>query len=170
MVKTGKRSIDKIGRKFISLPITGRILKKGDKDNNLYFIGYIKGKSFVREKWCDKESWLHLNIRETRRGAKGRAKKKGMEFNVSVEYLKSIFPDDNFCPIFGTEMSFGNTSKWKSASLDRIDTDEGYIEGNVQWISTKANTLKNNAHPFELLRLANYTVKQLKEKNESKKK
>ena len=62
-------------------------------------------------------------------------------------------------------MTFCNTDKWASASLDRINTDKGYVKGNVQWISTKANTLKSNAHPYDLLRLANFLVKQLKEIN-----
>ena len=53
--------------------------------------------------------------------------------------------------------------------MDRIDTDKGYIVGNIQWISVKANTIKNNAHPYELMRLANYTVKQYKERKNVKK-
>ena len=92
-----------------------------------------------------------------------------MEFNVSIEYLKSIFPKDHLCPVFNCEMSFCNTDKWRSASMDRIDTDKGYIVGNIQWISVKANTIKNNAHPYELMRLANYTVKQYKERKNVKK-
>ncbi len=159
----GKKSINGIGKKFISIPVTGRILKKGDCINNLFFVGYVKNLNSTREKWCDQQSWWHLNIREARRGAKKRSLNKGIPFDVSVDYLKSIFPPDALCPVFGTEMSFTNSNKWKSASLDRINPEKGYVVGNVQWISTKANTLKNNAHPYELLRLANYTIKQLRE-------
>ena len=169
MVQIGKRSIDNIGKNYITLPLSGRILKKGDKQRGLYFIGYVKNKYSLKEKWCTPDAWLHLNIREVRRGAKGRAKKRGMEFDVSIEYLKSIFPKDHLCPVFNCEMSFCNTDKWRSASMDRIDTDKGYIVGNIQWISVKANTIKNNAHPYELMRLANYTVKQYKEKQNAKK-
>lgn len=163
MVEIGKRSIDNIGRKFITLPLSGRILKKGDKHNGLFFVGIVKNKTTQKEKWCTPDAWFHLNIREARRAAFNRSIKKGIEFNVSVDYLKDIFPKDNLCPIFNCEMTFCNTDKSNSASLDRKDSDAGYIEGNVQWICTKANTLKSNAHPYELMRLANYTVKQLKE-------
>ena len=163
MVEIGKRSIDNIGRKFITLPLSGRILKKGDKHNGLFFVGIVKNKTTQKEKWCTPDAWFHLNIREARRAAFNRSIKKGIEFNVSVDYLKDIFPEDNLCPIFNCEMTFCNTDKSNSASLDRKDSDAGYIEGNVQWICTKANTLKSNSHPYELMRLANYTVKQLKE-------
>ena len=168
MVNRGKRFI-KLGQKFISLPLSGKILKKGDHEGGLFFIGYVKGKTATKEKWCDQKSWWHMNIREARRGAKNRAAVKNIKFDLSVSYLKSIYPDDSLCPIFGCEMSFGNTLKWRSASLDRVDVDLGYIEGNVQWISLKANTLKGNAHPYDLLRLATYTVNQLREKNEKEK-
>ena len=67
-------------------------------------------------------------------------------------------------------MTFVNKVKWRSASLDRINSDKGYIVGNVQWISTKANTLKSNAHPYELMRLARYMVNQLKEQETNAKK
>jgi len=169
LAEIGKRSIDNIGRKFITLPLSGRILKKGDKHKGLYFVGIVKNKITQREKWCTPDAWFHLNIREARRAACTRAIKKGIEFNLSVDYLKDIFPDDHLCPIFNCEMTFCNTDKSNSASLDRKDSDAGYVEGNVQWICTKANILKNNAHPYELMRLANYTVKQFKEIQNAKK-
>lgn len=169
MVEIGKRSINNIGRSFITLPLSGRILKKGDKHNGLFFVGIVPNKNNPKEKWCTPDAWFHLNIREARRAALKRSLKKGIEFNLSVDYLKFIFPDDSLCPIFNCEMTFCNTDKSNSASLDRKDSDLGYLEGNVQWICTKANILKNNAHPYELLRLANYTVKQLKEIQNAKK-
>jgi len=167
--KIGKRSIKNIGRSFITLPLSGRILKKGYKYRGLFFVGIVRNKNNPKEKWCTPDAWFHLNIREARRAALKRALKKGIEFNLSVDYLKFIFPDDSLCPIFNCEMTFCNTDKSNSASLDRKDSDLGYLEGNVQWICTKANILKNNAHPYELLRLANYTVKQLKEIQNGKK-
>ena len=169
MVEIGKRSIDNIGRKYITLPVSGRILKKGNRYKGLYFVGIVKNKESIKEKWCTPDAWFHLNVREARRAALTRSKKRGIDFNVSVKYLENIFPSDNLCPIFNCEMTFCNTDKSNSASIDRKNPDKGYIEGNVQWICTKANTLKSNAHPYELMRLANYTVRQLKEIEDEKK-
>ena len=169
MEKTGKKSINKIGKKFISIPVTGRILKKGDKINNLYFVGYVKNVNSMREKWCDSKSWWHLSVRETHRGAKRRALIDNIPFNITVDDLKDIWPSDGLCPVFNSPMTFNNKVKWRSASLDRIDPEKGYVKNNIQWISTKANTLKSNAHPYELMRLARYMVKQLKEQDETKK-
>lgn len=158
----------KPGRKFLNLPLSGKILKKGDQYGDYFFVGYAKGKTVTKEKWCNQESWWHLNVREAMRAAKNRADKHNLMFDIDVDYLKSIFPEDGLCPVFGGEMTFCNTDKWSSASLDRIDIDKGYVKGNVQWISMKANTLKGNAHPYDLLRLANFLVKQFKETHENK--
>lgn len=151
----------KIGKKYINLPITGRILTKGTECNNLIFIGYIVRKSTVKEKWSTKEAWVEQSIKEVLRSAKRRAKLNKLPFNITYKYLKSIFPKDGMCPIFFTTLGFSLKDRFQSASLDRILPECGYIKGNVQWISLRANTIKNNAHPFELMRVARYLVKQL---------
>ena len=35
-------------------------------------------------------------------------------------------------------------SKYTSASLDRIDSSKGYIEGNVQWVHKDINKIKTD--------------------------
>lgn len=76
--------------------------------------------------------------------AKGRAKAKGLEFSIT----ESSFELPEFCPVFGTPLSLQNLTDGKrngnSPSLDRVDPCKGYIEGNVQVISWRANDLKRN--------------------------
>ena len=44
-------------------------------------------------------------------------------------------------------------------SLDRINPELGYIPGNIQVLSTKANVLKNNASINELITFAKNVLK-----------
>ena len=56
------------------------------------------------------------------------------------------------------ELCFPRASKDKSwnASLDRIDSSKGYIEGNVQWVHQNINMMKNkfdNQYFIEMCKL-----------------
>ena len=71
---------------------------------------------------------------------------RNFEFSVSLEYLWQLFLKQNRkCVLTGWEIVFDKrrTSK-QTASLDRIDSSKGYIEGNVQWIHKDVNLMKNN--------------------------
>lgn len=78
-----------------------------------------------------------------------------LEFNVTCDYLRSIWTDT--CPALGLPIELGlHQSSDNLAHLDRIDPTKGYIEGNVQWLSAKANRIKNNATPAELELVLNF--------------
>lgn len=49
------------------------------------------------------------------------------------------------CALSGLELSFPKTSEDQSytASIDRIDSALGYVEGNVQWVHKDINMMKN---------------------------
>lgn len=82
--------------------------------------------------------------------AKNRAKRKNLEFNLKKEDI--IIPE--YCPVFGTKIGFHN--KHDVPTLDRIDNNKGYIKGNIQVISSKANRLKNNGSIEEFLKIITY--------------
>lgn len=78
-----------------------------------------------------------------------------VEFTVSCEYLRSIWVDK--CPALGIPISLGlHQSNDSLAHLDRIDSNLGYVVGNVQWLSAKANRIKTNATVEELTMLLNF--------------
>ena len=86
---------------------------------------------------------------------KSRSKKKNLEFNLTIEYLKSIYPKNNMCPLLNIPLDWKSSHKHPNTpSLDRIDSSKGYIKGNVQWVSWRANQLMSDATPDELLMLA----------------
>lgn len=78
--------------------------------------------------------------------AKRRCKESGRVFDIEISDIH--VPE--VCPIFLVPFE-ENTPH--SASLDRIDSSKGYIKGNIQVISTRANVLKNNVTLDELRRL-----------------
>lgn len=87
--------------------------------------------------------------------AKTRANKKGITFDLPREVE---VPDT--CPILGIPLIAGKVKHTaNSPSLDRIVQSKGYTQGNVQVISYKANTMKSDASPEELLRFADWIQK-----------
>lgn len=99
--------------------------------------------------------------------AKYRAKKKGIPFNLSIEDI--IVP--KHCPILGIEIKYGEGSKGPidgSPTIDKIDPNKGYIKGNVQVISHKANRMKFNATFMELKLFAKNVFKKYSDNFEEK--
>lgn len=86
--------------------------------------------------------------------AKRRAKEKNLEFNLEITDI--IIPEK--CPVFNKKFIIGSNNNY-SPSLDRIDNSKGYIKGNVQVISRKANTIKSNATPEEVMLVAKFMEK-----------
>lgn len=81
-------------------------------------------------------------VRERYHNANYRAKQKGFDFNLTVEYLSDLLTDQNHqCALTGDDLSFvsGNPKK---LSLDRISSKGGYTQGNVQWVTWEVNDAK----------------------------
>jgi len=72
----------------------------------------------------------------------------GKEFNLELDYLWALFVEQNkICKLSGLKIEFAKTEKNNrlglcTASLDRIDSDIGYIPGNVQWLHKSINRIK----------------------------
>ena len=80
--------------------------------------------------------------------AKRRAKRDGVPFSITGDYLLSIATDE--CPVFHTPFEWGlsglgqGNAKPNGPTLDRIEPHLGYVEGNVAFISYRANRLKDD--------------------------
>jgi hypothetical protein len=87
------------------------------------------------------------------------AKLRGIEFNLTPEYLESIF--DGKCYLSGLDIEIGtlsnrdNNRNLGTASLDRLDSNQGYIVGNVKWTSPKINIMKNTTSVDDFINLCN---------------
>lgn len=72
--------------------------------------------------------------------------RKSKELSITIEEAWNLFLKQNRnCAFTGLTLFF--PSKWKdksyTASLDRIDSNKGYILGNVQWVHKHINIMKN---------------------------
>jgi hypothetical protein len=90
---------------------------------------------------------------------KNRSKTRNYECNLDVEYLKSIYPNNNKCPILNIKLvrSRNGNGQDNSPSLDRIDSNKGYIKGNVMFMCQLANRMKNNANIKQLKLFGKWT-------------
>ena len=92
--------------------------------------------------------------------AKQRAKRQGLPFNLSPLDLKELgIPD--VCPVLGIPInkSPGDGSGERndnSPSLDKFIPELGYVKGNVQVISWRANRIKSDGTPEEWQRIAEW--------------
>ena len=76
--------------------------------------------------------------------SKRRAKRDNLNFDLTKDYIKSIWPKNNKCPIFDTEFLSGIENKDKLPTIDKIIPLKGYIIGNVAIISFLANRMKSD--------------------------
>jgi len=98
----------------------------------------------TRKRLNEKEVQIHKMFVD----ARDRAKEKQVPFSITREHLKSIATDE--CPIFKTPLEWGHSglgkgkAKANGPQLDRIVPELGYVEGNVAFISHRANRIKDN--------------------------
>lgn len=84
------------------------------------------------------------------------AKKRNLEFNITIKELWSLFLKQNKkCALSGIDIGFCvkqsiyKTNGWKArwvhtASLDRIDNSRGYTIDNIQWVHKDLNYMKQD--------------------------
>ena len=162
-------------------PNTNRPFKYGDfsEDGSKVFGSYfdfkIKKDGFATERWYSTSSFTRMQDKRIKRWsetkgsiphrlmralgkAKSRAKTYGIKFEITLEYVTAVYPKDDLCPVFRIPLEWGGEGDERnnSPSLDRIVPELGYVEGNVVWISNRANILKRDATWEELQRVAEW--------------
>jgi len=119
------------------------LLKAGRKRKYPVFVGPPKPKRSVFIPITEQEKWIARSKSGNRRKLRSELK---------VEDYKSILV--THCPLLGLELTYtncaGNNTPQNYATLDKIDPAKGYVPGNVQILSYRANTLKNSATLEEL--------------------
>jgi len=142
-----------------------RQIKKG---RDYFFCGLSCTSSFrmknlpyeTRKEWAKKAAIKLKGNINTKKGEytfflnRAKQRKKG-EMDIDEAYLESIWT--GFCAISNVpiEMKTRNIGHYKkssltTASLDRIDSNKGYVKGNVQFVAYGLNLAKNNFTNDEL--------------------
>lgn len=104
----------------------------------------VKKAADYRKKWFEYQARLK----------KSECKRKGLPYDLTPEYLESIWTDT--CPIYGVEFVRFDKSHPHSPALDRLDPSKGYTKGNVVYISARANRIKYDATADELRLVLNF--------------
>ena len=88
---------------------------------------------------------------------KNGAKRRDLPFEITPGYAWSLFlKQDRKCRYSGMELFFSRNNLEHimgeyTASLDRIDSSKGYIEGNVHWVHKRINVMKGKMSEQEFL-------------------
>ena len=147
----------------------------GESNIDNFFIRKETGKPRSMCKRChnDKQRQRYSKKMSTKEGwigrkcaiAKKRAETKQFKFNLTPAYLYTLFEKQNgLCALTGRCLTFHKsngkgTMDRDSASIDRIDSGKGYIQGNVQWVCSFANIMKQRFTNQEFIKLCKDVVR-----------
>ena len=114
-----------------------------------YYLNYCRScyneKQIARRHKATPEERLFRNV-------KGSSKRKGLDFDLSLEDI--VIPD--VCPILGIPFNLevgGQGGDVNGPSVDRINSHKGYTKDNVWVISKKANMCKSDLTLEQLERM-----------------
>lgn len=89
------------------------------------------------------------------RGIMARAKHRGLAFKITIQYAWRLFlKQQKRCALTGTIITLSPSSTASgasTASIDRINSHRGYVRGNVQWVHSTINFMKNSLSDPEFI-------------------
>ena len=108
-----------------------------------------KQKNYYENKY---DNWVSI-VRMRVNDSKKRAKKKNLDFDLDADYVLKLLIQSNFtCPYLS--VPFEKKESDYVISIDRIDSSQGYVKGNIEITSRLANTMKNKATQDQLITFA----------------
>ena len=115
--------------------------------------------------WLGTENISKTFFNSIRSGAVSR----NIFFDIIITDLEFLFIKQNKkCALSGIDLIFSNVTKNKfgigNASLDRIDSNIGYVKNNIQWVDKRINIMKNKIDESEFIELCTKIYKYKYEK------
>ena len=83
-----------------------------------------------------------------------------LEFNITIEDLIKLYNQSQICSLSGIDISL---DRYKSVSeqnlsIDRIDSNKGYIKGNIQLVDKRINMMKGSLSNEEFIELCKKVI------------
>jgi len=105
-------------------------------------------------------TWWNVHIIKNR-GSRNKNYAEKYKVEVTIEQGWELFVSQGRkCALSGQELYFPSRQKLKgTASLDRINSDVGYIMGNVQWVHKDMQYMKNTKLNSDFIRLCKLVAK-----------
>lgn len=89
---------------------------------------------------------------------------------VDADPPPELSPPPTTCPALGIPLEYPGPARQgdrrrrhgdRTASIDQIEPKGGYVQGNVTWLSLRANQIKQAATPDEILKVAAWLYREL---------
>jgi hypothetical protein len=81
--------------------------------------------------------------------------------SISLEYAWLLFlQQGRHCAVTGLPLTMTRDGHKQTASLDRIDSEKGYVEGNVRWVHTRINLMRLDMTDAEFIRWCKLVAEQ----------
>lgn len=101
---------------------------------------------------------------------KKRAKKANIDFDLDISYAWDKFLEQaGCCALSGLKLQFGQNNGEQTASIDRVDSQLGYVPTNIQWVHKAINRMKSVLSQEEFIQFCHYVSNyqsELKERND----
>lgn len=102
------------------------------------------------------KSPIHFLYKRLQRGNSGSAAREKLPVTIDREYLEQLWQiQDGRCAVTGMAMTYTpknlKETTGLNASLDRIDSSEGYVDGNVRIVCSRVNAMRGAGDDTELL-------------------
>lgn len=95
------------------------------------------------------------------------ARSRAKMYNIPINITAADIVIPKYCPVFGWELKIAEGHQNKtSPSLDKIVPALGYVKGNIQVLSSKANLMKQDCTAEELLMFADWIYRTYERKPE----
>lgn len=114
-------------------------------------------------------------LKELVYGIKSRSKKKGYECDIDFDYVFDLYNQkDGNCWRTGVKLLPANGSSRRilghphTASIDRVNPNQGYVKGNIEMVTYICNVAKNAFTHDELLSFCEAYIKQASNSGEAK--